>query len=241
MFERIGHKIKIGINRLGRSVNKTANKLGKKISSSLSKLIGGEHKDLKNIDDETKFYARLSKDVYEDADKRKDWNGYKYDKELSDKRQAIYHHPQKNKTIVSYRGTKDTDDLLTDIELAKGKQRGTARYRHAENIFEKAQQKYKGSKMEATGHSLGSNITSHISKKYNVKGIGFNAGEGLDTIKAHDVYKCNIEKNKPEWCDKLTTHKIGGDPISLLAGGYGKTHTYKSKGLLDSHSIDNFV
>ena len=47
--------------------------------------------------------------------------------------------------------------------------------------------------------------------------------------------------NPPPWCKKIRTHKIGGDAISALAGGYGDTRTYRSKGLLGSHAVGNFL
>ena len=231
-----GSRVLKNVGKIGTRIKAEANRLGQKVSRALQSKpptheLGAE--------DETKFMANLSNQAYIEPNKRVNVDGFELDDELSDLKTAVYHHPTKKETYVSYRGTADADDLMTDSKITQGKHRGDHQFIDAENKFEKAQKKY-GKVSGVTGHSLGGTKTQHISKKYNVKGHAFNAGTGIDETYIKDSIRCKLPR-PPKFCDKLTSHKVQGDPISYLSGGYGKKKTYKTKKPYLNHSLSNWL
>lgn len=236
-----GKRIVKNISRLGKRMYSNAQGLGRKVARSVSNLIPEPTHDAFNLDDETKFYAKIAEQSYKEPDMRVSVDGYELDEELSDLRTAVYHNPNKKDTVIGYRGTVigDADDFLTDAEIYKGTHRNTSQFINAENSFEKAREKY-GTVNAVAGHSLGGTKSKHISKKYNVKAHAFNTGVGKDETYVKDTLNCMLP-SPPVWCDKLTTHKVIGDPISFFSGGYGNTRTYRTKKRYNNHSLSNFL
>jgi hypothetical protein len=62
--------------------------------------------------------------------------------QLSGERVQVYHNKENNKTIVSHRGTKDLNDVITDVKLAlfPNSYKNSKRYQHSKTIQEEAEQ-----------------------------------------------------------------------------------------------------
>ena len=244
----VGKAVVSGAKAVGKTLVRTASPVagaimdnaGELWSGTIEKLQGA--KSVKTMSSEAKTMARLSNEAYNHPSKRQDLDGYVLDKELSGKRHAVYHHKDKNKSVIAFRGTvvSDMDDLHADTAITTGQQRNHHRFKEAEQIHDQVKNKYQGATIKATGHSLGGALAQHTSRVKGVEAEVFNAGIGANVGLAKDTTSCKVGK-KSGYCDKVIRHHISGDPIS--AGGqlaYGKNHTYHTKGL-DSHSLENFL
>ena len=153
----------------------------------------------------------------------------------------MYHNKKTNKTIISYRGTDPTnlEDLHNDAHILRGTQATTDRYKRSEKLYDDVKKKY-NSDITSVGHSLGGNISEHIARKKGGKASSFNTGRGADKAYAVASAKC-LGSNKPSYCGSVNRHHIVGDALSALNKGYGTGSSYKTAGLLGSHSLDNFT
>jgi len=197
--------------------------------------------------------ANMAEEAYEDEASRKDdVMGYQLDKELSSKRTAVYHKPAKggkaSKTIMSFRGTdfKDPKDLYSDAHIVLGTQRNSHEFRKDTKDFERVKKKYAGTRVEATGHSLGSNRAAAQSRAHGIKSIGFNKGQSfLDRTSMKDAVLCKLPKRiRPKHCGKAKTHLISGDPLSSSQRLFGNNTVHKAKkgqSLMARHSMTNFL
>jgi len=152
--------------------------------------------------------------------------GYIYDKDLSSSTEAFYYNPEKNKLVMSVRGTASLDDVKTDFEMLRGRLKDTDRYKRADTSLKKAKEKYSGYDTTITGHSLGSAISSRIAS-------------GNDKVISYNKAEVGGKKNKKE-----ISIRDSGDIISGL-GMFG-SHTLTSGGRLSnpfdwfkSHNLKN--
>jgi hypothetical protein len=174
------------------------------------------------------------KNSYSDKKKQMDSlkrNGYNYDSMLSNHNQQVYYNPTDRKLIVNVAGTHNLHDVGTDLYLAAGKLKDTNRYKEADKIFKEAKQKYRPSKTNVVGHSLGGSIASYISgnnDKVHTLNSGYTIGQ-------------KTKKNRNEY-------QVGGDAVSLFGSNQKHTHlisgNYKNSALipldaLNAHSISN--
>ena len=197
--------------------------------------------------------ANMASQSYEkEEDRADDVMGYDLDRELSSKRTAVYHKPAKDgkesKTIMSFRGTdfKDPKDLYSDAHIVLGTQRNSHEFRKDRADFERVKKKYSGTRVEATGHSLGSQRSASLSRAKGIKSIGFNKGQSvLDKTSWYDTAACKLPSGlKPKYCGKATTHLISGDPLSTSQRLFGNNVVHQAKKgqrLMDRHSMSNFL
>lgn len=89
-----------------------------------------------------------------------DHNDFIVDKELSGRRVQVYHNPQTGQAVTVHRGTQGLKDWGTDLQLALG-MKNNKRFKHAEKIQQKANEKYGEQNMTTTGHSLGAYLAEH--------------------------------------------------------------------------------
>ena len=227
-------------NRLGKKINRIGKRLGNKINSVGSRL-GLKNVFKKNtlkpkdgMTDSEKLSAKIAEDAYEKN--RKDFGDFKYDSNLSDGDRAVYHNKITKKTRIGYKGTDNLKDVKTDVfdskgNILKGTQNKNPQYRRDLDHF--------GKDIALSGHSLGGSRTYNVSKERNVKGDAFNTGRGFDKSLKINKKKCNTP-NPPSWCNKMTSLRISGDPLSLMnKDAYGKHKTFESAGL-KSHFMSNF-
>ena len=225
------------VQRLGQKAVSSVSRVGKKVDNAIrEKFTGGAN--VSQMDAEEKRAAWMSNEAYSHPDNRAEqFEGYNYDRSLSDKRTAVYHNPSSKKSHISYRGTADASDLPADHMIMKGTQQQHGHFKDALHKHDQVKKKYQ-SKIELSGHSLGGSKAEYVSQKRNVKAHTFNQGTGLSSVK--DNLRCRGAK-KAGWCDKITRHTTKGDIISMLNPfSYGKTKHYKTEGL-KSHFISNYL
>ncbi len=182
---------------------------------------------------EVKLYDVL-KNSYSNKKKQMDSlkrNGYNYDSMLSNHNQQVYYNPNDRKLIVNVSGTHNLSDWGTDLYLASGRLKDTNRYKEADRAFKEAKLKYRPSKTNVVGHSLGGSIASYIAgnnDKVHTLNSGYTIGQ-------------KTKKNRNEY-------QVGGDAVSLFGSNQKHTHlisgNYKNSGLipldlLNAHSISN--
>ena len=111
--------------------------------------------------------------------------------------------------IISYKGTDNLSDLRADLMFAVNLHKYDPKFQRAINLFEQMRDQYPDSQITTTGHSLGSLLSSHVSKNQkNTHSYGFNpAAFMIDTSS-----------------DKSTYWVSGDDPISMMTQyqQYGK-------------------
>lgn len=150
--------------------------------------------------DETIMFARLAEAAYNDTSARQSAGaqyGFELDEDLSGKWQAIYVNNETQEVVSSFRGTKptDTSDLYADLHVAIGTPGLSNRFKNAESVFEKVNDKYQDHDLLLTGHSLGGSINLHLNKKYEgeiAEVHNFNPGSGVlaaTTSLEHQVTK----------------------------------------------------
>lgn len=157
-------------------------------------IVGGslQRHELKNF---------LSQSYHYDKHNPQSYQGFQIDPSLSGTRVQVYHNPKTKQTVVAHRGTKGTQDILTDMRLFWG-DRSNARFKHGMRIQKMAEDKYGKNSVTTIGHSLGASIAETSGQK----------GKEVITL------------NKPTTIDRLSVaqgrnqHDIRtrADPVSIL-------------------------
>lgn len=172
----------------------------------------------------TETFANLADEAYE-LDRKENMNDYVLDKELSDKRTAVYTNNKLKDTIISYRGTTaDWKDIGSDVAVGLGlSQYVDPRFSEAVNIYDKVYAKYPKNKINLTGHSLGGTLAEHVNNERVISGkvVNFNPGRGIGGLVNKGM--CLAGNNKRA-CKNVETFRSKTDIISLLPSHSGKTH-----------------
>lgn len=163
-----------------------------------------------------------------------DIDDYQLDRELSIDRARVYKNNKTGKAYVVHRGTKESTDWLNNLiyTLSPYLYKYTNRYTTAQDVQEKALQKYKD--VDVIGHSQGAKLAEMISK-------------GDKRIK--DVITYNRPVGPRETLsnldDNVTDIKSSYDPVSILApyqkGNKPIIIDMKSSNPLDQHSTKPFL
>lgn len=93
------------------------------------------------------------------------FQGYNYDKDLSNHNQQVYFHPEEKKLLFSVAGTHNASDVGTDAMLMAGKLKDSQRYKEAQNTLALAKAKYQPDNTTLAGHSLGATVVSYLGGK----------------------------------------------------------------------------
>lgn len=105
--------------------------------------------------------------------------GYILDKDLDyDRRETlIAYSPSKNQVLFVANSTdpKNERDLLTDLAIAGGKLRTSARFMDTKELLNKAHDKYKDAKFKLAGYSLGGSLVNAAAPRTD-EVITYNAG-----------------------------------------------------------------
>ena len=132
--------------------------------------------------------------------------GYKYDKNLSNMETKVF-VDKNNKPVVTHRGSIRLSDWRDDLLLGVGLGKMTHRYKQAERMTKRVEQKY--GKSDAIGHSLGGWLSENTHHGGNT--TTYNKAVGLG-----DILK---DKSK-----KQIDYKASGDIISSFSN-LQKTNT----------------
>ena len=170
---------------------------------------------------------KLLKNSYKGKKQDKHLDGYTRDDTLSGQRAQVYHNKDTGKTVVTHRGTKGFNDIITDLKLAVAPKlyRSSTRYKHAKDIQKKAEAKYGNDNITTIGHSLGGKLASDVGR------------EG-DKIITYNRAVVPSELNRKN--DKEIHIRTSTDPVSFLSP-YDKTKTItvQSDSFAGSHDIEN--
>jgi hypothetical protein len=92
-------------------------------------------------------------------------DGYILDKELSTKRDKIYHDPKTNKTVHTIAGTDKTLDWTNNLLIPLGLHQYSNRYKNAEKIQKGINKKYGKENVSVIGHSQSGHIVNDLTNK----------------------------------------------------------------------------
>jgi hypothetical protein len=91
-------------------------------------------------------------------------NGLRLDKELTTPTVKTYYNKNNNEAYVVHRGTQGASDWLNNVAYLTGNYKRTDRFKQAEKIQNKAEEKYGKSNISTLGHSQGSVLARELGK-----------------------------------------------------------------------------
>lgn len=159
--------------------------------------------------------------------------GWTLDSSLSDKEKKVIY--KGDEVVVSYRGTDSTKDVLNDLSLLLGLDKiFSPRKSKERKHYKKVLKKYKGKKINLTGHSLGGKSVMNIILKYPTE---FNKAYMINGASVHDTSAPLKLKAKNKLNDVYNI-RVKIDPVSVL-NPFQEVKVKQSKG--DPHTVYNFV
>ena len=201
-----------------------------------------------------KFYANLSKQSYSKKNERDNYvDGFTLDTELSDSRHAVYHNKDSNHTIISVRGTNtdmsldSVEDLSADAALAFGNLTATRRYKQAQAKLYNTQRKYKNSRFDLTGHSLGGRVVEELaSREEKVTQVhSYNPGSFVSDFGTDIKCAYSFDEQCQNRKKRVNRYTVDGDVLSMAAhtgkGIKKHKHYNRPKRGMDAHTINNFI
>lgn len=189
----------------------------------------------KHEEEHIQTHAKIAKEAYVPHNARnRNIDGYVYQKDKSHDKRAVYHHPEKNHSIVGQRGTvlSDADDLADDANILLGRslRDNNDRFKQEDKFIN--EHKKDGKKVTITGHSLGGTYSKELGYKHGLESHNFNSGS---SIHPNQVVKNAIHALNPN----THTYAVNSDIISTN-DLFTKNRINRKKGL-SSHSMDNFI
>lgn len=160
--------------------------------------------------------------------------GYEIDPDLSNRDLTTYRNPVSGEVTVAFRGTDFKNkqnrwrDLKEDANILFGK-KDSKRFRRAEEVTNKAIQKYGKDKVEVTGHSLGGSQALQVGRRTGVATSAFNPGTSLAQVFQRHRYKPNV-----------VSYTTSNDPISYFSRHVRNLNTVQVGNRKDAHSLRNF-
>lgn len=239
-------------------------KLFTKLISAVGKASGKIHDILPEEEPEMLRYALLAENVYLHPEEREDLGdprigalnlSYVGDAPGVDEETAVYVDHLNREVVVSFRGTVNTKDLVSDVKILFSRESSNARFQRAEQILRdvKAMEGIEGYRVVTTGHSLGGRLALYAGMRGGADFMYiFNPGLSPLTIK-------NDCKTLAERCkNNLIIYTTGSDFISISAifskglkiirvPPPEKTFLQRMKenipgvGILNAHTMSNFT
>lgn len=177
-------------------------------------------------------YKSFASDAYK---KNKDIKnlpeGYELNKDLSSKKHKVFINPDKKEVVLSFRGTNDKHDVLTDITgVVLGNKKQNKQFQTATKKLNKIHDLYPEYDSVVVGHSLGGSLSDYANKNAKQKAtkvITYNKGTALPDL---------FEKR----ASNQTDIRREGDPISVISQFQkGGKYIEKSFNFKDPHSLKN--
>jgi hypothetical protein len=134
----------------------------------IPKIRSGEVKDLIEAS-----YSRTG-----EAEKLGKKYGLTLDKQLSNANHKVFYNKDSNPSVV-FRGSKNENDLMTDILLGAGLEKYSTRFRDSKNLIDDVRKKYNNKPVTTLGHSLGGSLAEFSGGD---KIVTINKGVGLSGI-----------------------------------------------------------
>ena len=167
-----------------------------------------------------------------DAEKLGKKYGLTLDKQLSNANQKVFYDKQKNPSVV-FRGSKNENDLMTDVLIAGGLEKYSTRFRDSKNLINDVKKKYNNKPVTSLGHSLGGSLAEYSGGDKIItvnKGVGF-GGVGKQ-IKNNQT---DIRTGK-DVVSLLSTTQSGGKKINIKTNEINplKVHSHKNLSKLNN-------
>ena len=146
-----------------------------------------------------------------DAEKLGKKYGLTLDKQLSNANQKVFYDKNKNPKIV-FRGSKNENDLMTDILLGAGLENYSTRFRDSKKLIDDVRKKYPNKPITSASHSLGGSLGEYAGGD---KIITVNKGVGLSGIgKGLSNKQTDIRTNN-DIVSLLSKTQHGGKKINI--------------------------
>lgn len=159
--------------------------------------------------DELQTLIHASYADLDDAEKLAKKYGYYLDKELSNEENKVFKDRRDDDVIIGFRGTKNNQDIATDIALAVGLENYTDRFDKSRSFVDKVRFKYKNNPILAIGDSLGGSIAESVGDKVD-RVITSNKGVGLRGI-GKKIRKNQTDiRNDTDYISLLSKTQHGG-------------------------------
>lgn len=168
-------------------------------------------------DDVSQRDVRFNQESYKSPkDRDRNINGYIYDEELSNNRNAIYHKKGVG-TIHAVRGTdiNSTKDKLDDLLVLIGLNKVSNRYKKTKKLHTRVKGKY--GETQLTGHSLGGTIANNLSRETGSKATLYNPGRSVEQL--HQLAGDHFTDNGKN----IHTFRHRLDPISITGSLISKS------------------
>jgi hypothetical protein len=184
---------------------------------------------------------------------------YSLDEGLSDYESVVLHNPNKNHTIIGYRGTllHDKDDLVEDAKIGLGLHhiKTIHRQKQADMKYLRVSNTYRDANITVAGHSLGGVQSYYVATKHGLEGHHYNVGESpLPGVETMHLVNSLLYSNRPEYKKQHIYHAErytgygyihnGSDPISQGTKHLpGQHHFVKVNTItgIGAHYLDNFI
>jgi len=176
----------------------------------------------------TSQFLKASYLPQKDAQKLMSKYGYSYDPKLSRMDTKVFISPE-GKPVIAHRGSKRITDWMDDALLGVGLGKYTHRYKNAQRVTKRAEEKYNNN-ADSLGHSLGGWLSEKSGNKGDI--ITYNKAVGYGDIGQH---------NKSNQID----YRTQGDLVSMLAptqtGGTLTTikNVHLFSNALNAHNTEN--
>ena len=173
------------------------------------------------LSDTNKLQWEFANEAYEPELERKNIGKYVYDQEMSDAETAVWHNHTDKRTHVASRGSTTAYDWgVSDLQIGLGIEGMGSRFKKAERQTKSAHDKY-GYTTDVSGHSLGGNVSSHLTQRLGNNswfGEATTFNSGVSTLgKGRSGSRARRACQKPDppaYCDKITHLKEKGDLVS---------------------------
>ncbi len=131
---------------------------------------------------------------------------------------AIYRRVDTNEIIVVHRGTDDTKDAKTDMQMVRD--HSNRQYKDAEALTKQAMDiahKRNIHRIYQTGHSLGGTLAQLCGNNY---------GQYTETFNAYGAADLKERRHNPNANQFITNHQMGADVVAAAAPHIGKELFY---------------
>jgi hypothetical protein len=162
---------------------------------------------------------------------------WKYRKELSDDRRAVWVNEVLKMVVISYRGTNFmadgmTYDLATDVQIATNTTSLSPMYAKDQTHYDLVKSRYPNYSFEVVGHSLGGHRAYVMSKSREIPGFGISTGSTPlrylvnlpgAVINLKDSVQCMLFPDHKR-C-QFRSVRVQYDPVSISSYLMGSTET----------------
>ena len=121
-------------------------------------------KNLLKVLGKDRYFFCMASDAYRPLKHRHTFGKWSYVSQLSNQEQAVY--KKGNSFVISFRGTAEIHDNLTNINLVMGKFFESSRFKRDCGFVKEFKRLHPKAKLILTGHSLGGRLASEIGKRF---------------------------------------------------------------------------